>query len=277
MKSGSSGQKSALRYVSRSIKEPDFEMVKMSDGTHGIVIAVQETPAPKFSTSESTETVTVDQSCKHGAKSSTTLSNPPRAVNTQGSSKHARARTPSPVVIQDHIYPESDSDPVSSREVPLSESPTRIRAPSPLQHDGSPKARATSPTLVRKGSNVSTKTATYSPVMRSMFPRYDPNTSLARQRYYPHSQGNEDSPEAPRATYSPSLYSQQGRKARRLTLPVLDIPQSSSGPVPVLQQFSQAPTCSSASTPEQLLDIWGIANGQAASNIAEQHSLELSW
>ena len=274
LKNGSAGQKGALRYVSRSVKEPDFEMVKMSGNAHGIVIAVEETPAQLSSTSTSNHHRMPDRICGQAAVPSATLSNPPQVRVADRSN---RAPTPAPIVTQVRTPVEQRLRSASSPAVRLAESPTRSRAPSPLQGDESPQSRASSPTLVRKGSGASTRTATHSPMMRSMFPRYDPNMTLAQQRYQPHAQAKRTPPVAPGVAHSPSLYSQQSRRARRLTLPVLDIPQTSSRSAPVLQQVSQAPSSSALSTPAQLPQLWSIANGQAVPDAAETYCLELSW
>lgn len=274
VKDGPSGQ----RYVSRSIKEPDFEMVKMSDGAHGIVIAVQETSVSSVSASKPIDYETSNTRSKPSTAPSITLSSPPPARTTDRSARaNIRARTPSPIVVQERIHIERRSRSASPTNVPVPDSPPCERVPLPLHQDGSPKSHTTSPTLFRKGSNASMRTATYSPIMRSMFPRYDPSMSLAQQRYYPPTPDNGASSNAIRNAYSPSLCSQQERRNIRLALPVLDIPQSNSGPAPILQQASQAPSSFTPSTPEELLIAWNIANGQAVSEAADTCSLELSW
>ena len=263
LKNGSAGQKGALWYVSRSLKEPDFEMVKMSGNAHGIVIAVEETPAQLSSTSTPTHHRMPEENFGQAATPSTTLWKPPRvrvAVMTQ-------VRTP----VEQRLG--SASPPA----VRLAESPTGNRAPSPLQSDESPQSRASSPTLVRKGTGASTRTATHSPMMRSMFPRCNINMTLAQRRDQPHAQAKGTPPVAPEDAHSPGLDSQQSRPARTLTLPVLDIPQTSSGSAPILQQVSQAPSSSAISTPAQLPQLWSIANGQAAADAAETYCLQLSW
>ena len=273
-KNGSAGQKGALRYVSRSVKEPDFEMVKMSGNAHGIVIAVEETPAQLSSTSTSNHHRIPDRNGGQAAVPSATLTNPPQV---RVADRPNRAPTPAPIVTQVRTPVDQRLRSASPPAVRLVASPTRSRAPSPLQSDESPKSQASSPTLVRKGSGASTRTATHSPMMRSMFPRYDPDMTVASRRHQPHAQAKRTPPVAPGLAHSPSLYSQQSKGARRLTLPVLDIPQTSTGSAPVLQQVSQAPSSSAISTPAQLPQLWRIANGQAVVDAADIYCLELSW
>ncbi len=271
-------RKGALRYVSRSTKEPDFEMVKMSGNARGIIIAVEETPAPGFSKSVPASTEDLQSTNEQAAVPSITFSSPPQARLANGSiSPRSHAQTPSPVLTQVCVPIEQRSRPVSPAAVRLPDSPTRCRVPSPLQHEDSPKSSASSHTLVRKGSNASTRTATHSPVMRSMFPRYDPGTSLAQQRYYPQAQGGRVSSNHARGASIPSVYSRQGRQGARLALPVLEIPTQPSGSAPILQQNAYAPSSSALSTPEELLQLWIIANGQATSSAKDTYSIELSW
>jgi len=251
-------------------------MVKMSGNARGIIIAVEEAPAPSFSKSMPVSNEALQPTNEQAAVPSITLSSPEAPLVNGSMSPRNRAETPSPVLTQVCAPVEQRSKSVSPTAVRLPDSPSRSRAPSPLQHEGSPKSHASSPTLVRKGSNASTRTATHSPVMRSMFPRYELSTSLAQQRYYPHAQERRVSPN-PRAASIRSICSQQGRQGGRLALPVLEIPSQPSGSAPILQQNVYVPSSSALSTPEELLQLWSIANGQAASEAKDTYSIELSW
>lgn len=269
-------QKGALRYVNRSTKEPDFEMVKMLGNARGIIIAVEETPVLALSKSVPVDDEDPQSTKEQAAIPFISLSSSPQTRRADGSiSPQSHAQLPSPVLTQVCVPIEKNSRPISPTAVRLPDSPTRCRAPSPLQHEGSPKSHTSSPTLVRKGSNASTRTATHSPIMRSMFPRYDLNASLAQQRYHP--QGGRITQNQARNTSIPNVYSRQGRKGNRLTLPVLEIPSQSSGLVPILQQNASMPSSFALSTPEELLPLWSIANGQAASVTKDTYIIELSW
>ena len=254
-------------------------MVKMSDSAHGIVIAIEETPAPSLSIAAPEDHGVPDATNGKSFVPTITLSSPPQADVVDGlTSPGTRARTPSPVVLTQVCVPvEQSSSPVLTTAGGLPKSPSCSQSPSPPQPEGSSKSRASSPTLVRKGSNASTRTATYSPVMRSIFPRYDPNMSLARQQYYPQAQNGGASPAPFGDVYSPSPCSQQGRQGSGLALPVLDIPPPPAGSAPVLQQVMHARRSSALSTPEELLQLWSIANGQAVRDVEDTYSVELSW
>lgn len=272
------GQKGALRYVGRSAKEPDFEMVKMSDNAQGIVIAIEETPAPSLSNSTPKVHEETQSTVEQAVVPSIHLSDPPQARLKNGpASPRNLARIPSPVPTQVRVPIEHRPRSVSPTAVRLPDSPTRNRAPSPLQYESSPKSHATSPTLIRKGSNASTRTATHSPVMRSMFPRYDPHTSLARQQYYPGALDDRVSPIRSEDVCIAPSSSQKGRQGSRFALPVLEIPSQPSRSTPVLLQTSASLNTVMLSTPQELLDLWTIANGQAAPDAKNTYSVELSW
>ena len=265
-----SSLKGGLRHGQRAAKEPDFEMVKMSDNTQGIVIAIQETSTPNPKKKAPEEPRSPSPLPEQHSLPSIVLSAPPKAqVATQQSpSSSTRPRTPSPTQPQMQI--------ASKPSPPLQKSSPRSRAPSPLQLEGSPRSRASSPTLIRKGSNASTRTATHSPIMRSMFPRYDPSIPLNRQHYYPSTHSGRVASETPQHMSSPSLYSQQYRQSSRPLAPTLVIP-TSSGTAPILQQAPNEPIIGTFSTPDELLHLWDIANGQARDGAEDALKVELGW
>ncbi|CAF9909696.1 MAG: hypothetical protein HETSPECPRED_009498 [Heterodermia speciosa] len=253
-------QKGNLRYGQRSAKEPDFEMIKMSDSTQAIVVAVQERPAPKEPEERKIARLTPEQ---HDLPS-IVLSSPPklRDASRQSPSASIRPRTPSPPALSVQSTP-APATPIKS--------PLRSQPPSPLRPEGSPRSRASSPTLVRKGSNASTRTATHSPIMRSMFPRYDPSIPLNRQHYYP---STESGSNIPAQLYNSSITSQQNRQSSRPSAPTLVIP-TSSGAVPILQRTSSERTPPTFSKPDELLQLWDVANGQSQDGAEEVFRLEL--
>ncbi|KAI4272457.1 MAG: hypothetical protein L6R38_006592 [Xanthoria sp. 2 TBL-2021] len=160
---------------------------------------------------------------------------------------------------------------------PTSASPSR--AASPTSVESGPRSHTSSPTLVRNGSTAST--GTYSPVMRSMFPRFDPTVPLARQQYYP---TVDVSPEVAAATsrvdirsYSPSLYSQQEQSFRREETDTQRTGLTNGlGPKNVLNQSESPKEVACISTPIELVDVWAFANGQETSGAAREYKLELS-
>ena len=252
----------------RSAKEPDFEMIKMSDSAQGVVIAIHERPAPDVTRKASEEPTSLSPSTQQQNLPSIVLSTPPKpqVTSQQSPSTTSRPRTPLPKTIGAQFTSKSGSP---------CNSPSRSRPPSPLQVEASPRSKASSPTLVRKGSNASTTTATHSPVMRSMFPRYNPSVPLDRQQYYPSTNGRV-SPDLQEQMSSPSLYSEPKRPNCRPSAPTLVIP-ASSGSEPILQQAHDGPVAMSLSTPDELLSLWDIANGQGRDGASDAFRIELGW
>ena len=163
------------------------------------------------------------------------------------------------------------------RESTSPEPPSRTAPP---VEESALRSHTSSPTLVRSGSIVST--GTHSPVMRSMFPRFDPGVPLAQQNYYP---SMDRAPPPPPAMqpweptdgthYSPSLYSQPGNPSlggRDSWGGVNPLPLNS--PKSPLQLSEASPA--NLSSPEDLLDVWDLANGQTH-EVAEIYILGLHW
>ena len=159
------------------------------------------------------------------------------------------------------------------RESTTPEPPSRAGSPVP---DSPVRSHTSSPTLVRNGSIAST--GTHSPVMRSMFPRFDPSVPVAQQNYYPTMDRVPPPPPVARqeAHYSPSLYSQPGSP------PVLarenwgrSTPMLTSTPQSPLQHLSEEVPVN-LSGPEELLSLWDLANGQTH-NAADTYTLGLHW
>ncbi|KAL9586862.1 MAG: hypothetical protein Q9212_000606 [Teloschistes hypoglaucus] len=245
-----SGQKGLLRYITRPpLGEPQFEMMKPIGDVHEVVIAIEEDSAAV---------------ARH-------LPPPPRVHNSPSENSIApsfRLQPPTPPLAE---RPETP--------IPLTPSPTFTspsRAMSSTSIDSSPRSQTSSPTLVRNGSTAST--GTYSPVMRSMFPRYDPAVPLAQQSYYPRVEikpavaavtSRLDNP----GSCSPSLYSQQEP-------PLLENESNFCKTGLRLQNLREpvqgSIALSSISTPAELVDFWAIANGQRNSEAASRFTLELS-
>jgi hypothetical protein len=139
-------------------------------------------------------------------------------------------------------------------------------APSPQQIGQIPSAQRTSTSSATLAQNASAGTGTHSPVMRSMFPRYEPGGPVTRQSYNP-----EVSSQKPK--YSPSLYSQSGTPPLR-TMSSFKPHRSNTHASPLHNSELPPPNMSS---PEDLLDLWSIANGEGAENAAETYTLGLRW
>ena len=108
-----------------------------------------------------------------------------------------------------------------------------------------------------------------------MFPRYDPSLPIDRQQYYPTTNGRV-SPDYQEQMYSPSLYSEPIRQKPKPSAPALVIPASSGG-VPILQQAHGGRVSTTLSTPDELLPLWDIANGQGRDGANDPFRIELGW
>lgn len=138
-------------------------------------------------------------------------------------------------------------------------SPAPLRAASPADSLNR-STHSTSPTLVRSDSVAST-TETRSPLMRSIFPRYNPNLPLSQQSYHPDpasaSPTNLPREVISKAEYSPSLYSPGsasgvGRQGKAEMLRMTPLGNASDT------------TVVRYSTIEELGSLWEAANGQSS-------------
>ena len=154
-------------------------------------------------------------------------------------------------------------------------------AASPAHVPSSPQSHTSSPTLVRNGSSASTSTS--SPVMRSMFPRYDPPVALAQQSCYPRVEVNAAVLAVTRrldseSSYSPSLNSQHEPPSQRSGLASSNGGVGSGLGLQNIQEPTERPVdYTSISTPVELVEFWALANGQKSSESVNDFTLELSW
>lgn len=244
--------KGILRYSTRPPKDTEFEMFKMpktSGESRGVVIAIEEaipTPSKPY--------VPKAQACESAPKPvSSMLSD----VTHQGSHHEpstALNRLPSPLSLA--ILPAGERSP--------------------------PRSHTSSPAHVRSDSIGSASTR--SPVMHSMFPRYNPKIPLAKQHYYPNDEihrGLVDSKPKVNglSASSTSVFSHDETlsptplKVNMRTPKMMDDGKSD---VPVdASENSELPPA--ISTPEELLDLWSVANGQRSQEAAEGYTLRLSW
>lgn len=187
-----------------------------------------------------------------------------------------RKPQPPPLAIPPKAYISDDQRPATPPS-PLTPSPRGTRAASfaevPL-----PRSSENTPTLVRSNSGAT-------PVMHSMFPRYDPNVPFAQQHYQP------DIARLPglasamavagTSSYRPPSYSQhpnnRPRSSAYLRLERERVRAADTKESP-FRSTDTANHETTPSSPEELLDLWDIANGQAASQeVADSYILELSW
>ncbi len=232
-------------------KEPDFELMKAPDETHEVVIAIEDTDASTY----------------------TILSAPPKADKAKIKNFH-KPLNRSPLSTLPKALVTDNQRPVTP--------PGQIFPPPPRNRPASPRSTSSSPTLVRNGSIAST--ATHSPVMRSMFPRYDPSVRLTRQQYYPNAESRPNRPNRTRdadnsSSYSPSLYSQMGSMSPKFAKQDMGSPGTLTGsrPCSPFEASEGSSHPSKLSTPEELLDLWSIANGQGSEEALDTYTLSLNW
>lgn len=149
--------------------------------------------------------------------------------------------------------------------------------------------RTSSPNLVRSNSAPSPGLhSPISPVMHSIFPRYNPTLSLARQHYYPSNpnlRGSANEAARPEAYRLPAYTGNLDSRAENLgenilgTVPPSSISASPSGIENPSRSSGHTQNCpnSLVSTPEDLLDLWSIANGQGSQEAAATYTLGLGW
>ncbi len=147
--------------------------------------------------------------------------------------------------------------------------PAPLRAASP-EETLYQSTHSTSPTLVRSNSVAST-TDTRSPLMQSIFPRYNPNLPLSQQRYYPDPARGASPTNLPREViskgdYSPSLYSpgSAGGFTRKGYMEV-----SSMTPTTEIGTVQH-------STTEDLGLLWEAANGQGSQKTPDLIRMQIS-
>lgn len=195
----------------------------------------------------------------------------PTAPSQDPTAPSLRLQAPTPPLAHGPITPISLTVPCPSPPPPSQGPPA-----SPTSRESSPRSHTSSPTLVRKGSTVST--GTYSPIMRSMFPRYNPTVPLAQQRYYPQIHINPTAAKtaaeaADSGSYSPSLYAQQepSRNGQKTPLP------KGLGLFDAGKLAEESRDLLDLSTPDELVDLWALANGQTSQKATKEYGLELSW
>lgn len=190
-------------------------------------------------------------------------------------------------VIPTSVSPNCAGSPLGRRAIMLLPLPKLVVPP--IEGKSIISIRTSSPTLVRRNSAPSPGLhSPVSPVMRSIFPLYNPTLPLARQHYYPsnpnlrRSANDEAGSEALR---SPTNTGSVGSRAETLGENILGtVPRS---PINASPRRSGIPSgipghthilpSSPISTPEDLLDLWSIANGQGSQEAAAKYTLGLSW
>lgn len=245
LRKGPPRPKGILRHSTRPPKDSEFEMFKMpksSSESRGVVIAIEETVAAEFVRSTSSKA----------------YDSAPKPVSSMRSDvAHERS-----------LYKSSNAPSRLPPPLSLLVSPAGERSP--------PRSNTSSPNPVR--SNDIGSAGAHSPVMRSMFPRYDPRIPLAKQHYYPdheiHQEPADSKPKLPwLSASSASVLSPSPPKVNTRS-PTAISNRKSGVPVDGSKNSEFSPAIS---TPEELLDLWSVANGQGSQEAAETYTLRLSW
>ena len=224
---------------------PVFDMLHPSGKTNGFVIHITEAPPPP--------------------------PGPPSVIlETHDTQKSRQKPQPPPLAIPPKAYISDDQRPATPP------SSTRSRALSPTEI---PLPRSSTNTPILVGSNDGA-----TPVMRSIFPRYDPNIPVTQQQYRPNIERVPGLASAMAvagtSSYHPPSYSQQANdrpssaylQSERERRKAAEISESPFQSADIVEHEAKL------SSPEQLLDLWDIANGQTASEeVADTYVLELSW
>ncbi|MCJ1301195.1 hypothetical protein MMC08_003994 [Hypocenomyce scalaris] len=228
-----------IRYSGRPPSEPEFEMVKPHSDGKGI-----ESAAVVISITEASPTGFIHN----------IIQEPPRAYLVD---EHSRAISPSPSNIE------------------LPPSPSDSRAETPALTEGSPHLQTSSTTLDRDAG--ASPTSVHSPVMRSMFPRFDPTIPLHQQRYYPTAErGPSPIPSAAtaRPEYAPAMYSPTGRTPTAESgYNQFESPRTPTATYPLPPAMAEAQP--EISTPSDLLSLWSLANGQGLDSTTSTYVLQL--
>ncbi|KAI9866234.1 MAG: hypothetical protein M1830_005995, partial [Pleopsidium flavum] len=192
------------------------------------------------------------------------------------------SRVPSPIsaLPQAHVAERSRSNTPTSQ---LSErrgaaSPAPLRAASPADSLNR-SARSASATLVRSNSAAST-TDTRSPLMQSIFPRYNPSVPLSQQRYYPDTARGASPTNLPRevvskAEYSPWSYS-PGSAGRITKHGYAEGPKTAPASVINFTEGVLEKITPKYSSVEELGGLWEAANGQSGQKMPESFRLQIS-
>lgn len=244
--------KGSTRYTSKAkAGSLEFDMFPPLDKTNGFVIHITEAPPPPGPPSVITE--------------------------TQDTAEHAPRQKPQPppLAIPPKAFISDDQRPATAPSLPAS-LPTRNRAASPTEV-ALPHSSANSPILVRSNSGAT-------PVMRSIFPRFDPNVPLKQQQYRPDIDSVPGLANAMAvagtSSYRPPSYSQQANDRPSSAYLQLERGRTKAAHIKEspFRSADDAEHETMLSSPEQLLGLWDIANGQTASEeVVDTYVLELSW
>lgn len=255
-KKHSPARKLSMKYSTRPPKGlPEFEMVKPSEP---VTVAVTETrPSTGDSSRKTSEDNAPTQSRSSSRPRRPTITIPTKALVAKQQSTTDNQPLPPP---PSHPPPNQ----------------THKRAPSPAEV-ALPRSSTDTRDLVQSDSRATTAVppSAQTPVMRSMFPSYNTTVPLTQQNYVPNP---EVVPALTRmrevtgpSSYPPSLH--HASSSTSLAPPSQAAVKKESP----LRRSESLKRPAVYSTPEELLGLWNVANGQALNDEIERKTLELSW
>lgn len=166
-----------------------------------------------------------------------------------------------------NVFVDGRQSPFSDRRTPHNDRASPLDIPPPAVLASEPSRSHTSfseaPTLVRSNSNSSRHSSQHyhreEPVMRSIFPRYNPELPLEYQQYYPAQQSARHIPQnaISRQPYSPGINEVSPGMGSPMSLG----PQSPG----LLGRGLQDETWPEPSSSEELMQLWKVTNGWKAS------------
>ena len=228
----------------RKLSTKGFEMVKPPSPTSPVMVSVVEA---RPSTS--------DSSCKSSMESKYNERRPRRPTITIPKKAYVG---PEPPRTEVHPLPES---------LPTPRRPTPADIPLPqsaIDNQYPPRSDSRATTAVPPEQT---------PVMRSMFPSYNPDVSLGQQQYYPNPDVVPTLVRMNEFGQSSSVYIPQGDSKEHLA-PITTHADKKESP---LSRSDSLKRPSGYSKPEELSDLWSIANGQTVEAAADSYVFELSW
>lgn len=107
-----------------------------------------------------------------------------------------------------------------------------------------------------------------------MFPTYNTEVPLGKQDYYPNQSAAPAMARMRQAVGGPSLQQQDHNGIS--AIPVPDKKEADKKETP-LRRTESVKRQTAFSTPEQLEELWSVANGKAGEQAADTYTLELSW
>lgn len=213
-----------------------------------------------------TETLTLDAESPQEAHKPSEMNGPPDT--------NQRRRQPPPLTIPAKAYIVPNQDAAEHSSSPP-QSPVPQVQPADAASPQSTRRAPESHDIEVQKSGLGTPAET--PVMRSIFPSYNENVPLGQQEYRPNIEAVPGLAAARAAAgMSSNNPYRQHCNGSHASLPKADSTQPDRQD-PLVQRSDSVKQTGAISTPEELLQLWSISNGQEYEEADESYSMELSW